>query len=156
MVAVGVVVAVTAGIALTRDNSPSRQDTVLMRGATVMPFDQAKTMHHFVTNETGGVESVLAMDPNDSTQVELVRQHLKEEATRFAGGDFSDPAAIHGQDMPGLKALQAGRDRLSVEYGELPDGARITYASTDPQLVAAIHSWFGAQTSDHGEHAMSH
>lgn len=153
LAAAGVLVSTT--VACGGDDSGSRQDAVATKGASVMPFDQDRTVHHFVTNSGGGVETVVVKDARDSAQVGLVREHLKMEAERFARGDFSDPAAIHGDDMPGLGALRAGASRLSVRYGDLPDGGQIEYSSTDAVLVASIHDWFHAQTSDHGKHAMS-
>jgi hypothetical protein len=38
-------------------------------------------------------------------------------------------------------------------YSDLPDGAEITFKTTDPQLLTAIHRWFGAQLSEHGADA---
>ena len=151
---VGAVVAIVA-TGCGGDDGPSRQDVVAARGAAVMPFDQARTMHHFLANDSGGVEKVMANDSGDTSQIALVREHLKMEAERFAQGDFSDPAAIHGEDMPGLGALKAGASRMTILYSDVKDGGQIDYSSTDPALVAAIHDWFKAQASDHASHAMS-
>jgi hypothetical protein len=82
-----------------------------------------------------------------------VRAHLRKEAAAFAHGDFTDPASIHGGTMPGLKALHAGASRITVRYADVPNGARITYATGNVVLVAAIHAWFKAQVADHGVHA---
>lgn len=131
----------------------SRQGEVAERGAAVMPFDLDETHHTFEQNDAGGVESVRALDLEDASQIGLIRSHLEAEATKFAVGDFSDPTAVHGMQMPGVAALSAAGSRLSIEYAELPDGAKITYSSSDAVLVAAIHDWFNAQVSDHGEHA---
>ena len=97
----------------------------------------------------GGVETVVANDAGDRRNVDLIRQHLRKEATRFSVGDYGDPATIHGADMPGLRELQAAGDRVRVEYAEVPAGASITYRAIDPVVVAALHSWFDAQTSEH-------
>jgi hypothetical protein len=147
---------ILSAVACSGDDSLSRQDEVAQRGATVMPFDLNKTHHTFEQNATGGVETVHALDAKDAAQIDLIRSHLQLEARKFAAGDFSDPTAIHGDRMPGVAALSAGANRLKIDYAELPDGAKITYASEDPLLVAAIHDWFDAQVSDHGQHASSH
>ncbi len=42
---------------------------------------------------------------------------------------------------------------MNIRYSDLPDGAKIEYEAGDPALVAALHDWFDAQISDHGEHA---
>ena len=68
----------------------------------------------------------------------------------FRTGNYSDPAKIHGMDMPGLAELEAGAARVDVAYTDVANGAQITYSSTEPGLVAALHSWFDRQTSDHG------
>ena len=75
-----------------------------------MPFDLARTTHFFDDTPSGGIETITANDPRDTRQTALIRSHLTAEAKRFGHGDFSDPAQIHGQEMPGLVELaRAGR-----------------------------------------------
>lgn len=136
--------------------SASRQEEVARKGSTVMPFDLMKTTHFFDDGAHGGTETVTANDPADMQQVELIRSHLAREARLFARGDFSDPAAIHGQNMPGLAALSHAGGKLHVSYRELPAGASVVYASEDPAVIAAIHDWFAAQRSDHAAHQHMH
>jgi hypothetical protein len=130
-----------------------RQADVAERGASVMPFDLDRTTHRFIKTESGGVQTVVADDPTDTGQIDLVRQHLRQERDRFSRGDFTDPARIHGDDMPGLAALRAGAGRVTVAYEDAPAGGQITYTTGDPALVTALHAWFEAQVSDHGQHA---
>ncbi len=129
-----------------------RQTQVEHNSEKVMPFSMAGSKHVFVPTPSGGVQTVMVHDGN-AKQVALVRSHLRKEAAAFAHGDFTDPASIHGGDMPGLKAMHAGSPRITVRYADVANGAKITYASTDPALVSAIHAWFKAQVSDHGAHA---
>jgi hypothetical protein len=129
-----------------------RQTQVEHKSEQVMPFSMQTSKHVFVPTPSGGVQTVLVHDGN-AEQVRLVRAHLRKEAAAFARGDFADPASIHGGAMPGLAAMHAGSARIRVRYTEVPNGARITYATGDPALVAAIHAWFKAQVSDHGAHA---
>jgi hypothetical protein len=131
----------------------SRQAQVAAAGASVMPFDLERTTHRFAKNDTGGVQSVVADDPADTGQIALIRRHLGAEAQRFARGDFTDPARIHGDDMPGLSALRMAEGRVAAHYTDTADGATITYTTTDAALVSALHAWFDAQVSDHGPHA---
>jgi len=131
----------------------ARQEEVAERGAEVMPFDLDETTHVFEPTETGGVQRVVADDPTDEKQVALIRGHLEEEAEAFRLGDLSDPAAIHGEDMPGLRELETGTERIEIRYSELSDGAQIEYETEDPALASALHEWFDAQLSDHGGHA---
>ena len=120
-----------------------------------MPFDLAKTTHIFRMTDSGGVERVIVKDATDKDEVPLIQQHLRHEAEAFQRGDYSDPASLHGADMPGLKELQAGAARIRVSYSTLPTGAEITFETKDLHLVTAIHRWFGAQLSEHGADATS-
>ena len=135
--------------------SHDRQAEVVRAGAAVMPFDLDRTTHVFETTEWGGLQQVVS-DDGDAEQIRAVREHLAEEAARFAAGDFHDPAAIHGHDMPGLHDLVTGHERLEVDYADIEGGGEIRYASEDPGLVEAIHAWFAAQLTDHGSHARPH
>lgn len=130
----------------------TRQQTIRERSTHVMPFSMDATMHRFEPTPTGGVMTVIVHD-GDPTQISLVRAHLKKEAAAFARGDYGDPAYIHGKSMPGLATLSAGAKRISVRYGNLEDGATVTFRTSDPALIAALHKWFAAQVSDHGHDA---
>lgn len=137
------------------DDDPvaTQQAEVAERGAEVMPFDLDATTHVFTTTADGGIQVVEADDPGEETQVDLIRQHLREERDNFAVGDFDDPAAIHGHDMPGVSELSAGFEDITVTYAEVPAGAELTYTTDSPELVEAIHAWFDRQLMDHGQHA---
>ena len=134
----------------------SRQDEVRKKGAQVMPFALDRTVHVFDKTDTGGVQRVLVRG-NAPDQLAMIRSHLLDISKSFATRDFSKPMHIHGAEMPGLADMQAATaDELSADYAEVVDGAQITYASHSPKIVAAIHRWFDAQLSDHGNDAMSH
>ena len=94
---------------------PSRQEEVATKGAKIMPFDLEQTVHHFQPLENGGLQMVTVKDPSNSTQIALIQTHLKEEAEKFHRGDFSDPAKIHGENIPGLAALQTGAQHIDVQ-----------------------------------------
>ncbi|MBE1489607.1 aspartate carbamoyltransferase [Plantactinospora soyae] len=161
---IGAIVAAT-GIALvsagcadggapgTPTATADRQSQVAERGESVMPFDLDRTTHHFVKTDGGGVQTVVADNPRDAGQVDLVREHLRQEADSFRRGDFSDPANIHGGQMPGLAVLRDSAGKITIGYETTADGARITYTASDPAIVTALHAWFDAQVGDHGVHA---
>ncbi|HEX6337420.1 MAG TPA: hypothetical protein VFZ85_10730 [Jiangellaceae bacterium] len=130
-----------------------RQAEVAARGAEVMPFDLDATTHRFEPTETGLVQTVTADDPDDGEQIALIRAHLEDEASRFTAGDFDDPAAIHGEGMPGLTTLRDGAAEIDVQLEQLVDGARLVYTTDNPSLIEALRQWAAAQVSDHGEHA---
>jgi len=131
----------------------SHQTMVHHMGSQVMPFDLSKTQHIFQMTESGGIQQVIVRDSNDAEQIALIRHHLQHEAMRFSAGDFSDPAALHGADMPGVKELTEGAAQIKVEYSGLPNGAQLVFSTQDLHLITAIHRWFGAQLSDHGADA---
>jgi hypothetical protein len=133
----------------------TRQEHVHQMAPSVMPFDMSKTVHIFKMTESGGVQRVIAQDPGATDQIALIQQHLQHEAERFQLGDYSDPAMLHGADMPGLKDLHSGPSRIRVSYAALPSGAEITFETTDLHLLTALHRWFGAQLSEHGADARS-
>jgi hypothetical protein len=112
-------------------------------------------MHMFLPDSIGGVVEVVVHNMNDH-QIALVRSHLLSEAAKFAKGDYSDPAYIHGQTMPGLNQLESGAAKVSVRYFETPTGAAVTFASADQSMVTAIHQWLAAQQHDHGSPDMQH
>ena len=134
----------------------TRQGEVAARGAKVMPFDLEQTTHVFQKLDDGGLQKVIVKDPANKKQIALIQSHLKEESEKFRRSDFSDPAKIHGEDMPGLAQLKAGAGKIDIRYTALPDGAQIRYTAKDPKLVTALHQWFAAQLSDHGHHATHH
>jgi hypothetical protein len=135
--------------------SKARQEEVAKRGAQVMPFSLERTLHIFAKTRSGGVQQVIAKDPSDTGQITLIREHLSMISKQFAQGNFSAPASIHGNDMPGLAELEKAKpDQLRIEYKELPDGAQITYSSASPELIVAIHRWFDAQLADHAGYAV--
>lgn len=131
----------------------TRQEHVHQMSHTVMPFDMSQTLHIFKMTEQGGVERVVTKDAKSHDQIELIQQHLQHEAGRFQQGDYSDPAKLHGANMPGLSELQEGASRIKVSYAPLPNGAEITFETSDLHLLTAIHRWFGAQLSEHGADA---
>jgi hypothetical protein len=135
--------------------SEKRLDEVVERGSYVMPFDLEQTTHVFSKTEKGGLQQVVVKDPKNSEQIKLIRQHLSKISSDFKKGDFSNPAKIHGKDMPGLDVLRNTKPgQLKVDYKELPTGAEINYASDEKNVIEAIHHYFDAQLTDHARHAV--
>lgn len=50
--------------------------------------------------------------------------------------------------------MRAGASKVVVTAGDLPEGARIRFATKDARMVAALHQWFEAQVRDHGADAV--
>ncbi len=127
----------------------TRDQTMAARAQQVMPFDLSRTTHTFTQTADGGVQSVTVNDSADTQDLTLIRAHLSDEAEQFRKGDYSDPAKIHGMDMGGVKDLEQGAARVSVVYADISGGGQVTYTSTEPGLVSAIHAWFDRQSTDH-------
>jgi hypothetical protein len=137
-------------------SNAQRQAEVSRRGGDVMPFSLSATQHVFSRSAQGGTQRVVARKSSDASQVKLVRQHLQEIRAQFLKGDFSGPAHIHGQDMPGLAELKAaGPGHIAIGYKEVKAGAELSYVTKDVALVAALHKWFDAQLADHGKDAIA-
>ena len=141
------------GLAMPASAEMTRQEHVHHMSSDVMPFDMSRTVHIFKMTEQGGVERVVTRQAGDADQVALIQQHLQHEARRFQQGNFSDPATLHGNDMPGLTELEACAADINVTYVSVPEGGEIRFTTTDIHLLTAIHRWFGAQLSEHGADA---
>ncbi len=135
--------------------APDRQAHIHHLGHETMPFALQSTLHVFRMSETGGSMRVVIREESAAEQLPLIQRHLMHMTARFATGDFSVPASLHGDDMPGLRELQAGTERLKVSYAPLADGGEIHFEASDIQMITAVHRWFGAQLSDHGSDAMA-
>jgi len=125
-------------------------------GSDRMPFDIERSTHVFRRLRNGGVQLVVSDDPADAEQVRLIRSHLLKERRRFAHGDFRDPSAIHGHDMPGLAQLKRGYRRVKVTYRPRTGGAALRYRTKSRRMVEALHEWFAAQVHDHAPYAKLH
>ncbi|MDP9088881.1 MAG: hypothetical protein M3O26_09110 [Pseudomonadota bacterium] len=147
--------AVLLGLGCSLALAQTKQEHVHHIGHGVMPFDLAKTKHIFRMTESGGVERITITDATAKDQLPLIQQHLQHVAEAFQRGDYSDPASLHGADMPGLRDLRDGAAQIKVSYLALPSGAQITFETVDRHLLTAIHRWFGAQLSEHGADASS-
>jgi hypothetical protein len=138
-----------AWYAFGRDHQQSADAAMAARAQQVMPFDLNRTTHTFTKTADGGLQKVEVNDPTDTRDRDLIRAHLKAEVDSFRRGNYSDPAKIHGMNMPGVSELEQGAARVTVTYAENPNGAQITYTSTEPPLITALHEWFDRQASDH-------
>ena len=134
-------------------STETKQAHIHAMGHNVMPFSLAKTLHVFKMTESGGIQKVIVKNPADIDQIRLIRQHLKHVADKFQHGDYSDPARLHGKNMPGIKELHSGASQVSITYHNLPLGAEIVFSTPDIHLLTALHRWFGAQLSEHGADA---
>lgn len=149
---VSIAAAGSSWYALARDHhrNSTADAAMAVHAGEVMPFDLNRTRHTFTKTGNGGVQNVVVMDASDVRDLDLIRSHLRTEAENFRRGNYSDPAKIHGMDMPGVNELEHGAARVRVEFKEIAGGAQIKYTSAEPVLIAALHAWFDRQAGDHG------
>ena len=132
-----------------------RREMIHSRSHLVMPFNMNKVTHYFIDKQNGGILRIKAKNPEDTLQINLIREHLKKEHDLFSKGNFEDPKTLHGMEMPGLNTLTTSRNKYKVEYKELSEGAQLTFTSKDSTVIRAFHVWFAAQLRDHGKDASS-
>lgn len=119
-------------------------------GAEAMGFDQDKTTHHFRLYKNGGAVEVRANDPADQTSIAHIRDHLKEQANKFASGDFGAPEHTHGQVPPGVDTMTRLRSKIHYHYEPMARGGRLRIRTGNAQALAAVHQFLRFQIADHG------
>jgi hypothetical protein len=122
---------------------------VKKHGAEAMGFDQDKTTHHFRLYKDGGAVEVEAKDPVDTTSIGQIRGHLKQQAKRFAAGDFGAPQHTHGQMPPGVETMTKLRSKIQYEFQPSESGGRLRITTRDAQALAAVHDFLRFQIEEH-------
>lgn len=118
------------------------------RGADAMGVDQYTSSHIFESLPDGG-RIVLQRDRADVAGTAIIRAHMQDIATRFAGGDFTLPGFVHAQAVPGTDIMAVRRDRITYTAGTLPRGGQVRITTTDSVAVAAVHDFLAFQRMDH-------
>ena len=119
------------------------------RGTIAMGFDQDKTVHHFLLQESGGAIVVTAKDAADTTSITQIRSHFQEIAASFANGAFDKPVATHGELPPGAATMTANAALIRYRYEERADGASVVLETADPDTREAIHQFLRYQIVEH-------
>lgn len=134
------------------DHSKHHPDTAFAalqeRGKSAMGVDQYSSTHRFEPLAGGG-RIELQRDSTDNTDIEQIRQHLREIAGAFQQGNFDTPMMVHAQDVPGTAVMKAKRDRIRYEFRPLPRGGEVRITSTDSTAVEAVHQFLAFQRKDH-------
>jgi len=130
--------------------APAEDHSAMMkRGDQAMGFSQEKTTHHFRLFKDGGAIEVTAKDPKDTASRDEIRQHLSHITQMFAAGNFNVPMLIHATTPPGVPTMKDLRDQIRYVFQEMDSGARIRISTTNPQALAAIHSFLRFQIEEH-------
>lgn len=122
---------------------------VQARGARVMGVNQNASTHVFDDLADGGRIRYTADDLGDTAAVRTIRAHLRDVATAFAAGDFSQPEAVHGRAVPGADVLAARRAHLGYAVADIPGGAELRITTTDPEALAGLRRFLQFQRMDH-------
>ena len=131
--------------------SPAQSEETRQRIQQAVPYALNETLQTFSKTAHGGVQHVVVKSAGNTSQIKLIQSHLLKMANDFRKGDFSATERMHGADMPGLALLKkAETDDIKYEYKALENGAQIHYSTEFPPYVQALHEWFDAQMSDHG------
>ncbi|MEX2048543.1 MAG: hypothetical protein WEB90_03100, partial [Gemmatimonadota bacterium] len=125
------------------------------RGAEGMGVDQYAATHLFDALADGG-RIEFQYDSDDPDGVARIRNHLREIQVAFQAGDFSTPAFVHDQEVPGTTVMAARREHIEYRYQDLPRGGELRMVTTDPQALEAIREFMAFQRSDHRAGGMDH
>jgi hypothetical protein len=129
-------------------NPDATYDGVQARGETAMGVDQDIAQHRFDVLEDGGrVE--LQWPADDAREIATIRAHLQEIVAAFRVGDFSTPAFVHAQPVPGTDVMAAKGDAIRYEYRELPRGGEVLMTTADAEAQDAIRHFMHFQRGDH-------
>jgi hypothetical protein len=138
------------------NNTSNSTDAMQQRMQQTLPYATDKTETTYTRTVHGGVQHVVVKSASDSRQIKAVQQHLQRLIEQYRKGDFSMPERMHGKDMPGLAQLKMAKpDDIRFDYKSLENGGQIHFSSEYPQFVGALHEWFDAQISEHGNPAQS-
>ena len=123
------------------------------RGKEAMGVDQYTSIHKFDDLATGG-RIELQRDSDDSAGVATIRHHIHDIAKAFKTGDFTTPAFVHMQSVPGTAAMAKLRSKITYVPKDLPRGAELRIATKDTAAIRAIHEFLAFQRGEH--HAEGH
>lgn len=126
-----------------------RHDPAGHHGASVMGFSQTATSHHFRLSPKGGAIEVHAHDASKTELRETVAAHLRTIAGRFAKGDFTTPAAVHGAAPDGVDVLASHREKITYTFEEGALGGRVVIQTDDAAARDAVHAFLRYQIREH-------
>jgi len=125
------------------------------RGEAGMGVDQYASTHLFdVLADGGRIE--FQNDTEEAAAVSTIRNHLREIQAAFKAGDFSIPAFVHAQKVPGTAVMAERKEHIEYLYRELPRGGELRLVTTDPAALLAIQEFMAFQRADHRAGGMDH
>lgn len=129
----------------------AKPDATAPVDAGLVAYDTQQANESFSKTVHGGIMHIVAKSADNSRQIKLIQQYLRQTAAEFKQGNFSSTERFHGLDMPGLAKMKAAKkDDIRYEYQALPNGGQIHFSTEYPDLLTALNHWFDAQIKDHG------
>jgi hypothetical protein len=125
------------------------------RGAEGMGVDQYASTHLFDALPDGG-RIEFQFNSDDPAGVAQIRSHLQEIQVAFKAGDFSTPAFVHDQEVPGTAVMAERREHIEYRYRDLPRGGELRLVTQDPHALAAIRDFMAFQRDDHRAGGVDH
>jgi hypothetical protein len=135
--------------ATTAETKAGHSEAVNARGDHAMGFLHAKTVHHFLLTNEGGVIVAEANDAADAKSIDAIRSHFHHIAQAFAAGDFALPMFIHERNPPGVPEMKRLRNAITYSDQRTQLGARVTISTKDKTALDAIHAFLKFQIEDH-------
>jgi hypothetical protein len=123
------------------------------RGKVAMGVDQYTSVHHFDDLSDGG-RIRLERDKDDAVGARAIQAHLRDIAKAFSTGDFTTPAFVHMQHVPGTAEMAKRRAAIRYKFQPLPRGGELHITTGDTTARRAIHEFLAFQRGEH--HADGH
>lgn len=132
-------------------------DALQERGADArgMGVDQYASTHLFDALPDGG-RIEFQFDSDDREAIAQIRAHLHEIQAAFQAGDFSTPAFVHAQEVPGTAVMAVRREHIEYVYRDLPRGGELRLVTRDPEALEAIRAFMAFQRDDHRAGGVDH
>jgi hypothetical protein len=123
------------------------------RGKVAMGVDQYSSIHHFDDLADGG-RIRLERDKDDAVGTRAIQTHLRGIAKAFSTGDFTTPAFVHMQNVPGSAGMAKQRAAIHYTVKTLPRGGELRITTIDTAALRAVHEFLAFQRGEH--HAAGH
>ena len=132
-----------------QSQSQDHHDAMMHRGEKGMGFSQTATTHHFLLRPDGGVISVAAKDPKDTTGRDQIRMHLQHIARAFSEGEFDIPMFVHDREPDGVATMKRLAKEIHYEFRETDRGGEVAIGTKSKEAVQAIHDFLSFQIREH-------
>ena len=144
------------GTAQAQESEAEKHETKTTSAHQLLPYAVDRATEGFAKTKYGGIMQIVAKSANDTKQIKLMQQYLRQTAEEYRKRDFSSTERFHGTDMPGLAQMKSAKtNEIKYEYKELTNGGQILFSTENPELLNALHAWLDAQIKEHGNAVLS-